>query len=188
MWYSRTPQDVATFVQDAITWATANPQLRPEPAPTPPLMLIEAWNELGEGSHVVPTVGDGTTYGDALARILEHLGQDVSREYYFNDAGSQVRLLGESVQARARGTELPAGGYQGDYVATLAEEIPDADSGAVEQVASQAVALLLEKIKATLARYGVRYDLFLSERTLHAGSPSALDRAEVARAMAEEAA
>jgi arginyl-tRNA synthetase len=126
---------------------------------------------------LVAASGRHAAYGDALARILEHLGQDVSREYYFNDAGSQVRLLGESVQARARGTELPAGGYQGDYVATLAEEIPDADSGAVEQVASQAVALLLEKIKATLARYGVQYDLFLSERTLHAGSPSALDRA-----------
>ncbi|TMM00309.1 MAG: arginine--tRNA ligase [Actinobacteria bacterium] len=126
---------------------------------------------------LVAASGRHAAYGDALARILGHLGQDVSREYYFNDAGSQVRLLGESVQARARGTELPAGGYQGDYVATLAEEIPDADSGAVEQVASQAVALLLEKIKATLARYGVQYDLFLSERTLHAGSPSALDRA-----------
>jgi hypothetical protein len=71
MWYSRTPQDVATFVQDAITWATANPQLRPETAPTPPLVLIEAWNELGEGSHIIPTVGDGTTYGDAIATMLQ---------------------------------------------------------------------------------------------------------------------
>jgi hypothetical protein len=71
MWYSRTPQEVATFVQDGITWATSNPQLRPEPAPTPPLVLIEAWNEFGEGSHVVPTVGDGTSYGDALATMLQ---------------------------------------------------------------------------------------------------------------------
>jgi hypothetical protein len=70
MWYSRTPQDVATFAQAAITWATANPQLRPEPAPTPPLVLIEAWNEFGEGSHMIPTAGDGTTYGDAIAAML----------------------------------------------------------------------------------------------------------------------
>ena len=70
MWYSRTPQDVATFAQSAITWATVNPQLRPEPAPTPPLVLIEAWNEFGEGSHLIPTAGDGTTYGDALAAML----------------------------------------------------------------------------------------------------------------------
>jgi len=70
MWYSRTPQDVSTFVQDAITWTASNPQLRPEPSPTPPLVLIEAWNEFGEGSHVLPTAGDGTTYGDAIAAML----------------------------------------------------------------------------------------------------------------------
>jgi hypothetical protein len=71
MWYSRTPPDVATLVQDAITWAAANPLLRPEPPPTPPLVLIEAWNEFGEGSHVIPTVGDGTSYGDALGTMLQ---------------------------------------------------------------------------------------------------------------------
>ncbi len=70
MWYSRAPQDVATLAQDAITWAESNPQLRPEPAPTPPLVLIEAWNEFGEGSHLVPNTGDGTSYGDALATML----------------------------------------------------------------------------------------------------------------------
>jgi Glycosyltransferase WbsX len=70
MWYSRTPQEVATFFQDAIAWATANPPLRPEPAPSPPLVLIEAWNEFGEGSYVIPTVGDGTSYGDAIAAML----------------------------------------------------------------------------------------------------------------------
>ena len=70
MWYSRTPQDAATFVADAIAWAESNPQLRPEPSPTPPIVIIEAWNELGEGSYVVPTVGDGTSYGDAIAAML----------------------------------------------------------------------------------------------------------------------
>jgi len=70
MWYSRMPQDVAIFAQAAITWATTNPQIRPEPAPTPPLVIIEAWNEFGEGSHLIPTAADGTTYGDALAAML----------------------------------------------------------------------------------------------------------------------
>jgi Glycosyltransferase WbsX len=70
MWYDRTPQDVATLVQDAIAWTTANLQLRPEPAPSPPLVLIEAWNEFGEGSHFVPNTGDGTSYGDAIAAML----------------------------------------------------------------------------------------------------------------------
>jgi hypothetical protein len=70
MWYARTPPDVADLVRDAIDWANANPQLRPEPESTPPLVLVEAWNEFGEGSHIVPTVEDGTSYVDAIAAIL----------------------------------------------------------------------------------------------------------------------
>jgi hypothetical protein len=70
MWFSRSPQEITTFVSDAITWAESNPQLRPEPSPAPPLVLMEAWNELGEGSFVTPTVGDGTGYGDSLATML----------------------------------------------------------------------------------------------------------------------
>lgn len=70
VWFSRSPQDVAGFVNEAITWADSNPQLRPEPSPTPPIVLIEAWNEVGEGSYLIPTVGDGPSYGDALAAML----------------------------------------------------------------------------------------------------------------------
>jgi hypothetical protein len=71
LWYKRTPQDVSTFVQDAITWAELNPNFRVEPAPVPPMVLIEAWNEFGERSHILPTVGEGTSYGDALAAMLK---------------------------------------------------------------------------------------------------------------------
>ena len=70
MWYARTPQDVAGFVGSAIAWANSNPQLRPEPSPTPPLVLIEAWNEFGEGSYILPTIGDGTGFGVALGAML----------------------------------------------------------------------------------------------------------------------
>jgi hypothetical protein len=70
VWFSRSPQDVATFVDASISWANANTALRLEPSPTPPLVIVEAWNEFGEGSHLLPTVGEGTTYGDAVATIL----------------------------------------------------------------------------------------------------------------------
>jgi hypothetical protein len=70
VWFDRSPQDVSSFAGDAIIWANSNPQLRPEPLPTPPLVLLEAWNELGEGSYLVPTVGDGTSYTDSLAATL----------------------------------------------------------------------------------------------------------------------
>ena len=126
---------------------------------------------------LVAASGRHAAYGDALARILEHHGHAVSREYYFNDAGNQIRLLGESVRARARGEEVPEGGYQGEYVVELAAEIPGAADADVDELAARAVELLLARIKATLERYGVRFDTFFSERTLHEGSPSELERA-----------
>jgi arginyl-tRNA synthetase len=126
---------------------------------------------------LVAVAGQSAAYGDALSRILEHHGHAVSREYYLNDAGSQIRLLGESVVARARGEGVPEGGYQGEYVRELSEAITDAGSLPVEAVADQAMHILLEQITATLDRYGVRFDRFFSERSLHAGSPSYLDRA-----------
>ena len=59
-------------------------------------------------------------YGDSLARILARAGHRVEREYYVNDAGSQVERFGESIRARARGEEPPEDGYRGDYVTELA--------------------------------------------------------------------
>jgi arginyl-tRNA synthetase len=126
---------------------------------------------------LVAASGRHAAYGDALSRILSHHGHSVWREYYFNDAGSQIRLLGESVQARARGTEVPEGGYQGDYVTAVAAEIPEVADLPVEEASARAVELLLAQIKATLQRYGVHFDRFFSESALHRGSPSYLDRA-----------
>jgi arginyl-tRNA synthetase len=133
---------------------------------------------------LVAASGRHAAYGDGLARILEHHGHDVSREYYFNDAGGQIRLLGESVKARARGQEVPEGGYQGDYIVDLAAQIEGAADADPSAVSAAAVELLLERIKATLDRYGVHFDRFFSERTLHEGSPSEL---EVALSMLDEA-
>jgi hypothetical protein len=70
VWFRRSPREVTDHVCAAITWANSNPQLSPEPSPGPPLVFIVAWNELGEGNYLVPTVGDGTSYGDALAAML----------------------------------------------------------------------------------------------------------------------
>jgi arginyl-tRNA synthetase len=126
---------------------------------------------------LVAASGRHAAYGDALARILAYHGHDVAREYYFNDAGNQIRLLGESVRARARGEEVPEGGYQGDYVRELAEEIPGAAERDPDELAAEAVEIMLGRIKATLERYGVRYDRFFSERALHEGSPSGVEHA-----------
>src|SRR5918994_1301691 len=88
--------------------------------------------------------GRHAAYGDALARLLELSGHEVVREYYFNNAGSQVTKLGASVRARARHEPVPEDGYQGDYVAELAAQIPDAAELDAETLGERASALIME--------------------------------------------
>jgi len=127
---------------------------------------------------VVAASGRHAAYGDSLGRILEQLGHTVYREYYVNDAGSQVLRLAESVRARALGQEPPADGYQGDYVADLATEIEGAKDESVDLqvLADRVIAAMVSEIKKTMIRYGVDYDNYFSERSLHEGSPSTVDR------------
>jgi arginyl-tRNA synthetase len=108
-------------------------------------------------------------YGDSLCRMLEAAGHEVEREYYVNDFGTQIRLFGESIQARARGEEPPEDGYRGDYVAELASQIENAADGDPDELALRGVELMLGQIRATLERFRVRVDLFFSERSLHEG-------------------
>jgi len=124
--------------------------------------------------------GRHAAFGDALARILELAGNKVEREYYFNDGGGQLLRLGTSIQARARGEQVPEDGYQGEYVAELAAQIPDAASKAPEAVAAEGVAILMAGIRATLERYRVHFDHWFLEATLYQSrppEPSAWDRA-----------
>jgi arginyl-tRNA synthetase len=109
-------------------------------------------------------------YGDSLGRILERGGHEVEREYYVNDAGSQVLRFGESIQARARGEEPPEDGYRGDYVTELAERIEAAAESDPAEVARQGIERMLEGVRASLDRFRVHMDRFFSERTLHEGA------------------
>jgi arginyl-tRNA synthetase len=124
--------------------------------------------------------GRHAAYGDALARLLEFGGHEVTREYYINDFGSQVWRLGASIQARARGEGVPEKGYEGDYVLELAERIPNAATDDVQVVAERGVALLLEGIRRSMQAMRVEFDVWFSERTLHDGEPT-----KVAHAFAE---
>jgi arginyl-tRNA synthetase len=120
--------------------------------------------------------GRHAAYGDALSRVLQFAGHSVTREYYFNDAGTQIEKLGESIRARARGEEVPEGGYVGDYVNELAAQIPGAADMDAHELARLGVELMFERIKATLRAYRVEYDVFFNERSLHEGTPSAIER------------
>jgi arginyl-tRNA synthetase len=120
--------------------------------------------------------GRHAAYGDALARLLEFAGHRVEREYYINDHGSQVRKLGESIRARARGEEPPEDGYQGEYVAELAAAIPDAAEADPDELARAGVEMMVERIRQTLERFRVRFDTWFSERRLHEAEPNPVEQ------------
>jgi arginyl-tRNA synthetase len=116
-------------------------------------------------------------YGDSLARLLALHGHDVEREFYVNDAGSQVLKLGESVRAVARGEPVPEDGYHGGYVAQLALEL-DAAQISAEQAGRQAVAVMVAQMQRSLEAFAVQpFDHWSNESALQAGDPSPVDRA-----------
>lgn len=119
--------------------------------------------------------GRHAAYGDALARTLEFAGHRVAREYYVNDHGGQIRRLGESIRARARGQSPPEDGYGGDYVRELAADLPRAAEADPEELARAAAERMVEQIRATLTRFGVEFDAWFSERSLHESEPSAVE-------------
>jgi arginyl-tRNA synthetase len=132
--------------------------------------------------------GRGAVLGDVAARLLEAAGHAVEREYYVNDHGRQMDVLGRSTWIRYRQlagdqVALPEGAYPGDYVVDVArrlrddgidlDALPEAD--AIARCREFAGRVLLDEIRDDLARFGIRFDLFVSERALH--EAGALDRA-----------
>jgi arginyl-tRNA synthetase len=116
-------------------------------------------------------------YGDALARILEFHGHTLTREFYVNDYGSQIVRFAESIRARARGEEVPEGGYQGEYVTEIAQSIPGAAEMDTGELGRVAVAAMVERARASLNGFGVEFDVWFSEASLHPdGVEAALSR------------
>lgn len=127
--------------------------------------------------------GRGAALGDSLSRIFRYLGCDVTAEFYVNDSGGQIRNLGLSVEARLKElkgqkVEFPADGYRGDYVVELAEEIlekklelqpvkPDQILFTEKDFAGFAGRRILADIKKDLDNFGVRFDEWYAESTLH---------------------
>ncbi len=134
--------------------------------------------------------GRGAVLGDAVASLLEAVGYQVEREYYINDAGSQVRLLGESVWARylesqGKPAAFPENGYHGEYVREVADAVAAALPGlaenepdrAVSVCAERAAQILLDEIRDDLRAFGIVFDTWFSERGL-------FESGEVERALA----
>ncbi len=112
-------------------------------------------------------------YGDSLARVLAYHGHEVQREFYVNDAGSQIRALGESIGALARGEEVPENGYRGDYVRELAAELDGASTADPAELGRAAVEVMVGRIQASLQAFAVEgFDHWQFESALHCGDPS----------------
>lgn len=125
--------------------------------------------------------------GDSLARVLEASGALVVREYYFNDHGAQIDRFARSLLARARGEEAPEDGYGGQYISEIAEQVlagvaagePDPrtlpDEAATEVFRARGVDLMFDEIKGSLRDFGVEFDVYFHEDSLH--ESGAVDRA-----------
>ncbi|GAA2348409.1 arginine--tRNA ligase [Saccharopolyspora halophila] len=113
--------------------------------------------------------------GDALGRVLSAQGAEVTREYYFNDAGAQIDRFVRSLIAAAKGEAAPEDGYGGDYILDIATQVTEAEPGALDQPAEQrhetfrriGVGLMFEEIKQSLHEFGTDFDVYFHENSLH---------------------
>jgi arginyl-tRNA synthetase len=123
--------------------------------------------------------------GDALARLLRATGAEVTTEYYFNDAGTQIDQFARSLLASARGEPTPQDGYKGSYIDEIAAAVvrqhpeaatlPDPEAERLFRV--EGIELMFDTIKSSLASFGVHFDAYFNERDLH-------DRGELDAALA----
>ncbi|MDE2591829.1 MAG: arginine--tRNA ligase [Actinomycetales bacterium] len=122
--------------------------------------------------------------GDALARVFEAQGADVTREYYFNDHGAQIDRFARSLLARARGLDAPEDGYGGAYIQDIADRVLAGtaedilaldDAEAQEAFRAAGVELMFEEIRISLHDFGVDFDVFFHENSLY--ESGAVDRA-----------
>ena len=121
--------------------------------------------------------GRGGIIGDVLGNVLKFIGHGVTKEFYINDAGVQITRLGESLKVRCEqqlgiDAVMPEDGYQGDYLVDFAKECIAQYSG---QVLAKPASFfqeyaknhMLERIKETLNHYGIHFDVWFSEKSLH---------------------
>ncbi len=121
--------------------------------------------------------GRNAVLGDAIARVLAAAGYAVHREYYFNDAGRQMRILGESTRARylellGLPNTFPEDGYQGDYIYDIARSMIEADGDSYRDeeftvFKDRAQQAIFADIDATLKRIGIGFDTYFNEHTLY---------------------
>jgi arginyl-tRNA synthetase len=159
-WYRRAAGELAAAGDDA-----GRPPAAPEAKERINIEFVSA-NPTGP---ITAAGGRGAALGDSIARILEFAGHSVTREYYVNDQGGQIGRFAASIAARMKGEQIPEDGYEGDYVAEIAEglEREGVSPEDLDSVARRGIALILAAAEETLQRYGVVFDTWSSELALH---------------------
>jgi arginyl-tRNA synthetase len=132
-------------------------------AETPSRIQVEMVSANPTGPITVASARNGAL-GDSVARLLEFAGNEVSREYYYNDAGAQMERFRASVEAVRRGEQPPEDGYQGQYIRELA------------QVAGDPVPAMLEQIEATLERFRIHFDSWAKQSELERALPELIEQ------------
>jgi arginyl-tRNA synthetase len=158
-WYLRALGDLLAAGED----------LGPPPVQAPEKVLVEFVSANPTGPIHVGT-GRHAAYGDSLVRLLQAAGHEVQREYYVNDAGTQITRFAESLAARMRGEEPPEDGYAGEYVTEIATELKGEgiDPVDLETLEMRGIEAVLKEVERTLERFGVHFDNWFSERSLYA--------------------
>ena len=124
------------------------------------------------------TVGHGRNaiLGDTVSNILQWQGFEVTREYYFNDAGRQMRILGDSVEVRyfeilGKNLDFPEEGYQGNYIKEIAQTILDQNGDGLKPSSpifkKEAEKIIFNDIKNSLNKLGIAFDQFTNEKTFY---------------------
>jgi len=157
----------------------AGEEVGPSPTESPERVLVEFVSANPTGPIHVGT-GRNAAYGDSLARLLQAAGHEVEREYYVNDAGSQIGRFADSLAARMRGEEPPEDGYAGEYVGEIAARLQaeGVDPSDRETLEKRGIEEVLKEVADSLERFGVHFDNWFSERSLYA-------KGEVDEALAE---
>jgi len=174
-----------TYLQNVLAEVAAHPETFGRArAETSKKVLFEFVSANPTGPMVVVNAR-AAAIGDVMARINEWIGNTVEREFYVNDYGNQVRLLGKSIACRyweekGRSCVIPEGGYEGDYIKDFAREISsrheDLELKTDEELETlfqnEALEAIIARQKSILETYGVRYDRWFRESDLHAsGAP-----------------
>ncbi len=107
--------------------------------------------------------GRGGFYGDVLANVLEKAGHKVTREFFINDAGHQIKVLGESILAAAGKIKPQPDHYKGDYIKKLAKQIRPAAGKDALKLGQQAAKILINQIKISLGKSNIKFDVWYSE-------------------------